>query len=91
MECNSTFDHVIVTAPSLPQSQVYTTLCAAIKNRLDTFKNTTFYCVHDPLNARVGSGGGTLNAIDFLVQKFGSSLLESKRILIIHSGGDSRR
>ena len=85
------FDYVIVTAPSISQLQIYSTLCNNVKITLPRFQCTKFYCINDPLNVRVGSGGGTLNAIDFLANTIGEAQTNSARTLIIHSGGDSRR
>lgn len=45
----------------------------------------------DPKNKRVGSGGGTLNALDVAIHQFGSTEVQSSKTLVIHSGGDSRR
>ena len=47
--------------------------------------------VSDPDGHRIGSGGGTLNALDCLRTQIGVLELNKARILIIHSGGDSRR
>jgi fucokinase len=87
----STFDIIVVTAPNLLQSKTYSHICAYLKNRISFLRNTIFHCVHDPLNARVGSGGGTLNAIDYLVNNGCLEPSKQRRVLIIHSGGDSRR
>jgi fucokinase len=86
-----TFDFVIITAPSKFQSQVYFSLCNSIKKQLVYFQNTQFLCVHDPVDCRVGSGGGTLNAIDSLIKEYDCDHILLSRLLIIHSGGDSRR
>jgi len=90
-----TFDIVVVTAPTKVQCEIYFTLCNHIKSSISQFHHTSFFCVHDPLNARVGSGGGTLNAIDYLNHTLQNtehpSSLNLHKTLIVHSGGDSRR
>ena len=56
-------------------------------------QNVLFYAVPDPSNARVGSGGATFNAL-LTVQELISSTpltLDSVRVFMIHSGGDSQR
>lgn len=48
--------------------------------------------VPDPGGVRVGSGGAALNALRVLVDEVGSAqAFDRLRILMIHSGGDSRR
>ncbi len=42
----------------------------------------------DPEEGRVGSGGGTLHALDKLYREYGHRY---RRILMIHAGGESRR
>lgn len=87
---SSSFDIVVVTAPTQAQCQIYFTLCSHIKSSVAQFNRTSFFCVPDPLNARVGSGGGTLNTIDYLTREQSQSLASAKT-LVVHSGGDSRR
>jgi fucokinase len=86
------FNDVIVTAPTADQAIVYKTLCNSILIKDPAnFSELSFHCVSDPFFARVGSGGGTINAIDYLVQLKGIHYVMNSKILIIHSGGDSRR
>ena len=47
--------------------------------------------VSDPVGVRIGSGGGSLNALERLRSVIGTAALEEAKVLIIHSGGDSRR
>ncbi|CAM9847523.1 unnamed protein product, partial [Phaeothamnion confervicola] len=51
------------------------------------------FVIADPAGARIGSGGGTLNALDFMSHAFTplSSGLARRRTLLVHSGGDSQR
>ncbi|HTP10365.1 MAG TPA: L-fucokinase [Anaerolineae bacterium] len=50
---------------------------------------TRFLVIADPDGQRIGSGGATLRVLAQLARE--DDTLTSKRILIIHSGGDSRR
>ncbi len=50
---------------------------------------TRFLVVADPDGQRIGSGGATLRVLAQLARE--DDTLTGKRILIIHSGGDSRR
>lgn len=51
-------------------------------------RHTRFIIMADPGGQRIGSGGATLRALDQLAA---SDTLPNSRVLIIHSGGDSRR
>lgn len=48
-------------------------------------------CISDPCGHRIGSGGGTLNAINAVVSSFPKESLVGHKVAIIHSGGDSQR
>ena len=91
------FDNIIITAPGQHQLCIYSSLCQVIKKRLPLFNNTNFHVCCDPKGLRVGSGGGTINAINYLVSKSYQTFdtkefsLLNRRVLIVHSGGDSRR
>lgn len=55
-----------------------------------------WFCAADPLGARLGSGGGTINLLYEGHKKSRSSLkfsawIESERRVILHAGGQSRR
>jgi len=60
-------------------------------------KETQFLVYPDPQGRRVGSGGSTIYVLCKLLEDFDYSFAqidefyEKKRILILHSGGDSRR
>lgn len=86
------FSRIVITAPSEKIAEVYRLQLAALKSTLSFLRNSNIYCVSDPRGFRVGSGGGTLNALDFLIySEEVDPCLENEKILIIHSGGDSRR
>src|SRR3569623_1468526 len=82
------FDHVILTAPTILIASQYHQQLDSIRKY---FKHTQFHCVSDPCNKRVGSGGGTLNALDYIASIYGIDKISSSKLLIIHSGGESKR
>jgi fucokinase len=86
------FDFIVITAPSEYQRRAYSSICASLQSSDPVFYSSTrFVCVSDPGGERIGSGGGTINALDVLLQSEGDDILPTSRVLIIHSGGDSRR
>ncbi len=88
----STFTHLIVTAPNEQTALVYRHQLHDLKRSLSVLEETQVLCVSDPDGDRVGSGGGTLNAVHILTEYTGIDFVLNKaKVLIIHSGGDSRR
>jgi fucokinase len=87
------FTHLIVTAPTVAIAATYTTLCNDLQERLSELRHTKVIVVADPVGVRVGSGGGTLNALQHFLSLHGGvdGGLARAKIAIIHSGGDSRR
>ena len=95
---SSIFNDIIITAPGQHQLPIYSALCHVIKKRLSLFNNTNFHVCCDPKGLRVGSGGGTINAINYLINNTDNQIADmesvallNRRVLIVHSGGDSRR
>ena len=88
------WDYVILTASNEEQAGIYN---EQIKYRLNNGslpKRTIYKVLPDPDGKRVGSGGATFNVLAWLAgQEGGSSKknFKNKRILVIHSGGDSKR
>ena len=83
------WDYVILTASNESQAQSYR---MQIQYRLDHGmlpKSIHYAVLPDPDGKRVGSGGATLNVLRYIHQDAGS--FDDKRILVIHSGGDSKR
>ena len=83
------WDYVILTASNEAQAQAYR---AQIDYRLKNgmLPQSTHYAVlPDPDGRRVGSGGATLNVLRYVYGQAGS--FSDQRILVIHSGGDSKR
>ena len=94
------FDAIAITSASPIQAQAYT-LELELRRRLGLIsEETLIVAVPDPAGLRVGSGGATLNALAVVSQRLcymagysdvNARFLANKRILILHSGGDSQR
>ena len=82
-----TWDYIVLTASNDFQAKGYD---QQIQERIDFLpKRTKFITVPDEGNQRVGSGGATLSVIKKIKELEGK--FEGLRILVIHSGGDSKR
>ena len=82
-----TWDYIVITASNDFQSKGYTQQIDSRKEFLP--KRTKFIVVPDEGGQRVGSGGATLTVIKKI--KSLTNRLNNLRILVIHSGGDSKR
>ena len=81
------WDYVFLTASNGHQAHMYE---LQIQNRKDHLPSRTKYIViHDEGGLSVGSGGATLSVLKKLREYENS--FEGLRILVIHSGGDSKR
>ena len=89
------FDTVLITASSERQAQSFRALLARRREHGLYPRELAFEVVADPPAGRVGTGGGTLWAVEKLLQARGAedaaAFFESQRILLIHAGGESRR
>ena len=82
-----TWDYVAITASNDFQAKGYE---HQIHQRIDFLpKRTKFITVPDEGNERVGSGGATLSVLRKIKSLEGT--FSGLRILVIHSGGDSKR
>jgi fucokinase len=87
------WDWIFVTASNESQAVSYR---LQIEERLNSGylpKRTKYIVLPDPDGKRIGSGGATLNVLKYISEHAGNSdknIVDSK-ILVIHSGGDSRR
>ena len=83
------WDAVVLTASSERQADRY---MDEIRRRQQQGKipEALYLAVQDAGNRRIGSGGATLNALRVLGPKLANTWRQA-RVLIIHSGGDSRR
>ncbi len=85
------WDYVILTASNEQQAAGFR---AQLRERQQVGflpEKTHFAVLPDPDGKRVGSGGATLNVIRYIAQKEKTTDFSNKRILVIHSGGDSKR
>lgn len=85
------WDYIVLTASNEKQAEGF---MAQIKRRQSKGylpKNTEFFVISDPEGKRVGSGGATLGVIKEIAEKNGKCSFDGLRILVIHSGGDSKR
>ena len=80
------WDYVILTASNAHQAKGFERQIEYRKNHLPS--RTRFMVIPDEGGVRVGSGGATLMCLKCLKEQGG---FEGKRVLIIHSGGDSKR
>ncbi|MBE6534469.1 MAG: bifunctional fucokinase/L-fucose-1-P-guanylyltransferase, partial [Ruminococcaceae bacterium] len=85
------WDYVILTASNKQQAKGFE---VQIEERRKTGflpKNTHFAVIPDRDGKRVGSGGATLSVIKYIAEHTGKNDFSGLRILVIHSGGDSKR
>lgn len=85
------WDRVILTASNEQQAEAYRLQIEARQKQGRLQYNTSFEVVADYKDQRVGSGGATLNVLRKLVSDYGVEKLLSEKILLINSGGDSKR
>ncbi len=84
------WDYVVLTASNDQQAEGFR---AQLKERERAGflpSHTMFSVIPDPDGKRVGSGGATLSVIKYIAEQTGNDF-SGKRILVIHSGGDSKR
>jgi len=85
------WDYIILTASSNQQAEGFK---AQLKSRRDAGflpPTTKFAVIPDPDGKRVGSGGATLNVLKYIAEQENTSDFSGLRIMVIHSGGDSKR
>ena len=81
------WDYIVLTASNDQQAEGFR---KQIEERADFLPpQTKFVVIPDRDGKRVGSGGATLSVIRYLHEQEGT--FEKLRILVIHSGGDSKR
>lgn len=83
------WDYIILTASNESQAESYR---HQIDHRLKLGRlpdETQYAVLPDPEGKRVGSGGATLNVLKYVREREGG--FAGKKILVIHSGGDSKR
>ena len=97
-------DFVVVTASTPTQASIYRELIRARAEAGLYPPSVVFRVFCDPQQGRVGSGGGTMLALHALLELEGGksanapplsgraeAFFASKRVLLLHAGGESRR
>lgn len=85
------WDYIVLTASNEAQAQAYE---QQIRHRLKHGKlpkETHYAVLPDPDGKRVGSGGATLNVMRYIAGRENTTDFTGRKILLIHSGGDSKR
>ena len=85
------WDWIILTASNKKQAITYE---KEIESRVEKgiiSKKTRCIVLEDPDGKRIGSGGATLNVLKEIKGRCTEKELEKAKILLIHSGGDSKR
>lgn len=85
------WDYILLTASDEAQAAGYRAQLASRGAAGLLPAQTHFAVLPDPRGKRVGSGGATLAALDYVAAHSGRGDFSSLRILLIHSGGDSKR
>lgn len=86
-----TWDWVVVTASNERQAEVYGMQIDARLKEGRIPSTCHYLVVPDTGGRRIGSGGATLNAFARIISEIGVEALLSQKVLMIHSGGDSKR
>ena len=85
------WDYVLLTASNERQAEGFRIhLEERIRNGWLP-KQTHFAVLADEGNVRIGSGGATLGVLKYIAEHNGKASFDGLRILVIHSGGDSKR
>lgn len=84
-----TWDHVVLTASNEAQAEAYRRQIDRRREKGLLPPATTFSVLPDPEGLRVGSGGATFHVLRHVWET--EHTFRKKRILCIHSGGDSKR
>ena len=85
------WDYIILTASNEQQAEGFRAQLAERRSAGFLPSHTHFAVIPDPDGKRVGSGGATLGVIKYIAEVTGSADFTGLRILVIHSGGDSKR
>lgn len=85
------WDYIILTASNESQAEAFRAQIEYRRANRLLPAATKYVVLPDPDGQRVGSGGATFHVLRFLAQEDPLSPFAGKRILVIHSGGDSKR
>ncbi len=86
------WDIIVITASNEQQAMTYRDqIDFRLANNMLP-KSTEYIVISDPDGKRIGSGGATFNVLRYIVDMYDDiNIFSHKRIMIIHSGGDSKR
>ena len=86
------WDYIVLTASNEEQASAFRSQILYRQNRNVLPCKTKYLVLPDPDGKRVGSGGATLQVLRTLAEQENiAGDFHNKRILVIHSGGDSKR
>ncbi len=85
------WDYVILTASNEQQAEGFWAQLEERRQAGFLPLETEFAVIPDPEGKRVGSGGATLGVLKYVAEQVGRADFSGLRILVIHSGGDSKR
>ena len=88
---NKVWDKCVLTATNEKQAIVYRFQLQRLKRAGVLHPETEYLVIPDPNGVRVGSGGATLHVLRYLKSVGQEANGINSRLLILHSGGDSRR
>lgn len=94
LEREKGWDFIVLTASNEAQALGYRQEIAWRKAQGYLPAGCEYLVLADPDGKRVGSGGATLNVLKVLSAQYGdntAAMFKGKKILVIHSGGDSKR
>ena len=85
------WDKCVITATNESQAIIYRLQVQRLKRAGVLHPDTEYFVIPDPDGVRIGSGGATLNVLRYLKSVGQEANGINSRLLILHSGGDSRR
>ncbi len=85
------WDWIILTAANKRQAAAYELQIEKRKAEKRLPAGTRIAIIPDYEDKRIGSGGATLNVLRYIAEETGYEGLFGQKILVIHSGGDSKR
>ena len=88
------WDYVILTASNEEQAKGYRLQIEHRRKNGLISADCVYEVLPDPEGKRVGSGGATFHVLRYLTEQIGEradDCLRGKKVLVIHSGGDSKR
>ncbi len=88
---NKVWNKCVLTAANEPQAIIYRLQIQRLKRAGVLHSETEYLVIPDPKGVRVGSGGATLHVLRYLKSIGQEADGIDNRILILHSGGDSKR